>query len=379
MAKMEKKSDTGARRIIIAAGGTGGHFYPGFALAKHLKDKGWEVLFLVKENDMSLPRLREAGFPYVEVSLSSFPRTLNPFRQFKFFREFLKAVSFINSCVKDYMPNAVLGTGSYIGTTAVFSAWLKGVPSFIHESNSIPGLGNRIAMGMCKKVFLGIPFRNGPLSKKIVLTGTPVRETFANLPSKEFARNELKLKKDKFTILVFGGSQGADRLNMAVLSSFMVLKDKIQLIHITGRADYQRMLDNYKNHKLMDSPGFILSAYREDMPILYAAADLIISRSGASTFAELLQTEKPAILVPFPQAAGNHQFHNARELERAGTAVCVEETELFFKELEIVLESIVSGKKSVREMAAKYKEIRIPRGIESAAITAEEIEKAIAN
>lgn len=365
------------KRILIAAGGTGGHFYPGFALGSYLRDKGWEVLFLLKENDISLHRLEEAGFSCVTAEVYPFPRTLNPIRQFRFSRAFFKGISFISQCIKDYQPDAVLGTGSYVGTTAVISAWLKGIPAFIHESNSIPGLGNRIAMKICKRNLLGIPFPDKYFSKKNVLTGTPVRKEFADLPSKVEARKQLGLKENKFTVLVFGGSQGADRINMAILSLFIVLHGKMQFIHITGRASYQKVLDAYKAHKFADSPDLLLSAYREDMPLLYAAADLVISRSGASTFAELLQTEKPAILVPFPKAADNHQFYNARELDRAGAAVCIEETDFFFKEIELMLESMADGKKSVKEMSEKYKMIKIPRGIESASIAAKTIEEAV--
>ena len=369
--------DKDKKRILIAAGGTGGHFYPGFALGSYLRDRGWEVLFLLKENDISSHRLEEAGFSCVTAEVYPFPRTINPVRQFRFFRAFFKGISFISQCIKDYQPDAVLGTGSYVGTTAVLSAWLKGIPAFIHESNAIPGLGNRIAMKLCKKNLLGIPVPDKYFSKKNVLTGTPVRKDFASLPSKEEARTKLGIKKNKFTVLVFGGSQGAERLNRAVLSSFIVLHSKIQFIHITGAANYQQVYDSYKNCKVIDSPDLRLFAYREDMPLLYAAADLVISRSGASTFAELLQTEKPAILVPLPTAADNHQYYNAREMDRAGTCVCIEQTELFFKELELMLESCVNGKKSVREMSAKYKEVKIPKGIDSAEIAAKVIEENI--
>lgn len=367
----------GKKRIIIAAGGTGGHFYPGFALASYLREKGWEALFLVRENDISIPRLKEAGFPYVEADLSPFPRTWNPIRQIRFWHHFIKGLSLVRACVKDYAPDAVLGTGSYIGTTAVLAAYLSRIPAFIHESNSVPGLGNRIAMRFCRKILLGIPLRDSAYPKKTVLSGTPVRNSFAQTITKAAARRQLGLKMSKFTVLVFGGSQGADRLNLAILSSFIVLHGKIQFIHVTGAKNYQRVYDAYKNHKFADSPDLLLSAYREDMPTLYAAADLAVCRSGASTFSELIQTETPAILVPYPKAAGNHQYYNARELDRSGACICLEETELFFKELELLLEACSSGKKSVLDMAKKYKEIKIPKGIESVKIAAEAIEQNI--
>lgn len=366
---MQKKL-SGNKRIIIAGGGTGGHFYPGFALAEHLRGQGWEVLFLVKEDDICIPRLKEAGYPYTEADLSSFPRTLNPLRQFRFLRRFAKGLLLTARCVKDYRPDAVLGTGSYVGTTAVLAAAMNGIPSFIHESNSVPGLGNRLAMRFCRKIMLGIPLKDGAYRGKTVLTGTPVRESFGTAIDKTEARKKLGIKKDKFTVLVFGGSQGADRLNMAILSSFIVLHGKMQFIHIAGTKNYQHIYDNYKNHRFIDSPDLLLSAYREDMPLLYSAADLVVCRAGASTIAELVQVEKPAILVPYPGAADNHQYYNARELDRAGACICLEETELFFKELELLLEACACGKKSVREMQAKYKEVKIPKGLESAAVAA---------
>ena len=372
-----QEEQNGKKRIIIAGGGTGGHFYPGFALAEHLRKKGWEVLFLVKENDISIPRLKEAGYPYAEADLSSFPRTFNPLRQFGFLKRFIKGLLLVSRCVKDYRPNAVLGTGSYVGTTAVLAAAVNGIPSFVHESNSVPGLGNRLSMRFCRKIMMGIPLKDGAYRNKSVLTGTPVRETFGVKIDKAEARKKLGIKKDKFTVLVFGGSQGADRLNMAILSSFIVLHGKMQFIHIAGTKNYQHIYDNYKNHKFIDSPDLLLSAYREDMPLLYAAADLVVCRSGASTIAELVQAEKPAVLVPYPNASDNHQYYNARELDRAGACICLEETELFFKELELLLEACADGKKSVPEMKAKYKEVKIPKGLKSAEIAAEIIEQNI--
>lgn len=365
------------KRIIIAAGGTGGHFYPGLALAQYFRNKNWEILFLVKNNDISLPYLKEAGYSYVEADLLPFPRSFNPLAQLSFLYHFIKALIFVRMCLKDYMPNAVFSTGGYVGFTSVLAAKLTGISSFIHESNSVSGLANSVSMLFCKKIFLGMPLKRNLFPKKTVITGTPLRESFSNFIPTNEARKKLGLAEDKFTVLVFGGSQGADRLNMAVLSAFLVMNSKMQLIHITGEKNYKKLQEAYTAHKLISSANLLLSAYRDDMPVLYSAADLVICRAGASTISELVQLEKPAILVPYPYAAGNHQYYNACTPVKAGACICLEEKEMFFKDLELLLQDFLSGKKSVSEMTGAYKSIAIPKGLHAAEIAGTMIEQSV--
>jgi len=362
------------KRIIIASGGTGGHFYPGFSLACELKKKGWEPLFIVKKNDISIPALQNRDFPFAELDLSPFPRSFNPVRQIRFLAGLLSALRQARLIIKDFCPAAVLGTGSYIGFPAVLAARSCGCPAFIHESNAVFGLGNRLLLPFCDKAALGLPVKN-IRSGKTVLTGTPVRETFMELPGRSAARSALGLAADKFTVLVFGGSQGAAAINKAVISVFKQFSGRIQGVHVTGRKKFGEVTEEYRRAGVKTGKDFIVFDYREDMPLLFAAADLVISRSGASTVAELIQTKKPALLIPYPYAAGNHQKFNAEALAAKKCAVCIEESDKFYVDFLLELSSLITEPQKLQAMREAWGEAGFPQSSEAPGKLADMIEK----
>ncbi len=363
------------KRAVIASGGTGGHFYPGFALAAELRARGWQVVFLVKTGDISIPALEEADLPYAELDMVSLPRSLNPFSQAVFLFKLFKSLALARRVMKDFGPDAVIGTGSYVGFPAALAARLSGVPVYLHESNAKFGLGNRLAGFFCRRAALGLPVKPNPLEGKSVLTGTPIRETFRSLPARAEARRALGLDHDKFTALVFGGSQGARRLNEAFILAAKTLKGDLQAVHITGAKNLEAVKAAYSAAGLEGTPGLEVFDYREDMPALYAAADLVISRSGASTVAELVQLEKPAILVPLPSSAGGHQKFNALALSDPGASLFLEEGPDFDARLAAALRNLMENPEKISEMAAGYARTGIPRGLGAAAALADLVEK----
>ncbi|HBA60440.1 MAG TPA: hypothetical protein DCZ92_06415 [Elusimicrobia bacterium] len=365
----------GKRRILIASGGTGGHFYPGFALAAELRGRGWQVLFLVKKEDISIPALRKADFPYAETDMTSLPRSLNPAAHVSFFFKFLGSLALARRVIADFRPDAVLGTGSYIAFPAVLAARLAGVKSYIHESNAIFGLGNRLAGGFCNRAALGLPIENNAFAARSALTGTPIREDFASAPGARQAREALGLEPDKFTVLLFGGSQGARRLNDAMIKSAAALKGGFQLIHIAGRKNLEAVSAAYAASGLAGAPWLKLFDYREDMPLLYAAADLVLSRSGAGTVAELAALKKPAILSPLPSSAAGHQKANALVLASRGAAVCLDEGPDFDSDLRRTLGEFLAAPARTAEMADNFGKIGIPDGRKAAALLADIIEE----
>ncbi len=358
------------KRALIASGGTGGHFYPGFALAVELRARGWQTLFLVKKEDIARPALEEADLPYAELDMVSLPRTFNPLAHAAFVFKFLSSLALARRVIRDFRPCAVIGTGSYVAFPAIVAARLSGIPVYIHESNAKFGLGNYLAGFFCRRAALGLPAARNPFPARSVLTGTPIRSSFAAAPDKAASRKTLGLEKDKFTVLVFGGSQGARRLNAAFINALKTLKGDIQAIHITGRKNFDSVRSAYAQAALEGVPGLKLFDYREDMPALYAAADLVISRSGASTVAELAHLKKPSILVPLPSSAGGHQKYNALALAGAGAALCLEENEDFDAELEAALRNFSEGPEAAAKMAAGFDKTGIPDGLQAAAFLA---------
>ncbi len=363
------------KRALIASGGTGGHFYPGFALAVELRKRGWQTLFLVKKEDLARPALEEADLPYAELDMVSLPRSLNPFAHAAFFFKFLNSLALAFRVMKDFKPDAVIGTGSYVAFPALLAARLAGVPVYLHESNAKLGLGNYLAGFFCRRAALGLPMRHNPFAGKSALTGTPIREAFRAMPARAAARRALDLDPDKFTALVFGGSQGARRLNAAFISAAKALKGDLQSVHLTGGKNFETVKADYAAAGLENLPGLQVFDYREDMPALYAAADLVISRSGASTVAELVQLRKPAILIPLPSSAGGHQKENALALSASGAALCLEESPDFDAELAAAIRNFMENPDKVSEMASRLETSVIPRGLGAAALLAVLIEK----
>ncbi|HNT98680.1 MAG TPA: UDP-N-acetylglucosamine--N-acetylmuramyl-(pentapeptide) pyrophosphoryl-undecaprenol N-acetylglucosamine transferase [Elusimicrobiales bacterium] len=365
------------RRALIAAGGTGGHFYPGLALGRELARRGWQVLFLVKEGDISAPALDAEGLPYAEIPAAALPRSLNPLRHLRFLAKFSAGLRGAWRVLADYSPDAVFGAGSYVSFPAVLLAWLRGVPRLIHESNAVFGLGNRIAGAVCPAVALGLPVERDPFAGRTVLTGTPVRGFIPPKVSREEARERLGLKLSAPVIAAFGGSQGAAALNSALAAAAGELKAgglSFQVLHVAGKGNAEKTRLAYAEAGLAADPDLKLLDYCAEMDLLYAAADIIVSRSGASTVAELAAVRKPAVLVPLPTSAGGHQAANAAVLSRAGAAVGLSQGPDLPAALARELRRLLSDGGAAAAMSAAYGGTGVPDPAGAAAALADLIE-----
>ena len=330
--------------IVIAAGGTGGHLYPGIALAEELRSKGFEPVFFVRSSDMGKEILENEGLKYYEIPAMGLSRGLD-FRLFKF--PFVTLKGFIRSLVllKKNRPKAVVGMGGYVSFPAVIGARLLGIPAVIHESNALPGLTNRILSRFAAVTAVSFDSSKKYFPQaKVVNTGSPVRKNlFKGMGADAFKK--MGLSDGKFTILVFGGSQGAAAINRAVAASFDFLgdiKDKIQFLHVAGPKDYEAVKEEYRRKNI---PGAVID-YARDIGAAYSVSDLIICRSGASTVAELKVLNKPAILIPFPFATANHQEYNARALENSDVAKVVPEKDLKPESLAKAISAVFRSSKS---------------------------------
>jgi len=314
------------KKILIAAGGTGGHIYPGIALAKEFRARGFDPVFFVRRNDMGISILDKEGFEYFEIPAMGFRRSLSPgLLKFPFVTLGGLAAAFI--LMRKIKPAFVAGMGGYVSFPAIICAKLLGIPSLIHEQNVLPGLTNRILSHFSSIVAVSFEGSRACFpDEKVVLTGNPVRPDLFMAPKDE-TYNRLGLSEGKFTVLVFGGSQGAAKINRTVLDSFQYLgdvKDRIQFLHIAGAKDYELVRKAYQEKSI---PGTV-SEYAHAIGDAYAVADMIICRSGATTVAELRILNKYSLLIPFPFATENHQESNARELEKEGLAKVIIERDL---------------------------------------------------
>src|SRR4051812_15919343 len=242
-----------------------------------------------------------------------------------FGRRFAESLRMCRGIYRKFKPHAILGMGGFTSTAPVLAGKMRGIPTFIHESNAIPGKANRLTARMVRAVLLGFkecaPFF--PKARTEV-TGTPIRRELQPIDRK-LARERLGLREDLLTLLVMGGSQGASGINQVVIKSLPALHDApIQMIHLSGGRDERLVADNYLREKI---PAHV-AAFHHSMEEVYSAADFAIGRSGAASLAELATFSLPAILIPFPYAAEDHQTRNAEIFARAGAAVLLKESEL---------------------------------------------------
>lgn len=311
--------------MVVACGGTGGHLFPGLAVAEELRDRGHEVLLIVSEKAIDSvalkahPEFRAERLPSVGM-----PSVLSP-AFIRFVRLMLESMSMCGDIYRKFKPTAVLGMGGFTSSAPVFAARRHRLPAFIHESNAIPGKANRFAARFTTRVLLGFKecarhFATG----ECIVTGTPVRRDLGNPLPREEALERFKLDPARRTLLVMGGSQGASGINQLLFRSASALRGlPVQVIHLTGERDDQLAAANYLREEV---PAYV-SAFHHEMGEAYSAADLIVSRAGAASLSEMGTFGLPAILIPYPFAADNHQEANARIFVDAGAAEMVLESE----------------------------------------------------
>jgi len=313
-------------RAIITGGGTGGHIYPALAIAQGLKKRypGIELLYIGTKEGMEAEIVPRSGIDFDTVTVAGLERRLtlkNVKTFFKLIRGFAEAHRILNS----FKPNVVVGTGGYVCGPVVLAASMRKIPTVIHEQNAFPGLTNRILSKFVDRVCVtfeeSVPFFNK--NAKIVVTGLPVRPEILEARRSEAVKFfELDLLKP--ILLVVGGSRGARSINRAVLPvvKWIADDDSKQLVLVTGRTCFREILNELSVLRvdLSRRNNIRIFPFLHRMEYGLAAADLVISRAGASFLAELTVRGVPAVLVPYPFASGNHQEYNARALERKGAA-----------------------------------------------------------
>lgn len=314
------------KRIIIAGGGTGGHIFPAVAIANALKkkDPGIDILFVGAKGKMEMEKVPQAGYKIEGLDIAGFNRSSlikNISLPFKLIKSFLQVRRIFN----EFKPNAVIGVGGYSSFPVLRLAQARKIPSFIHESNSFAGKSNILLGKKATRIFTASDGMDKFFPrKKILITGNPVRQNIvSNSISREEAIKFFDLDPLKKTVLVTGGSLGAKGINEAIDAGIeAIVQADIQLIWQTGKSYSSIAAERARPFKSIWTGEFV-----SKMEYAYAAADLVVSRSGAMAIAEICVTRKPAIFVPFPFAAEDHQTVNAQHLVNKNAGILVRDNE----------------------------------------------------
>jgi UDP-N-acetylglucosamine--N-acetylmuramyl-(pentapeptide) pyrophosphoryl-undecaprenol N-acetylglucosamine transferase len=308
-------------RAILAGGGTGGHVIPALAIANELKKSyGAEVLFIGTARGIENRLVPAAGYPLQLVRVGAL-KNVSVMTRVKTAFDLPRAVWDASRMLNEFAPDVVIGVGGYASGPAMLAAVVKHIPTLAFEPNVVPGFANRVVARFVSGAAVHFE-ETAKYFRHAEVTGVPVRQAFFEIPVLTD-----KKRGGIPTLLVFGGSQGAHAINEAMIRCLPELQRQapgMHIIHQTGERDYNDALAAYKS--LGESAE--VSKFIEDMPGAFARADLVVCRSGASTVAEITAAGKPAIFVPFPRAADDHQRVNAEALAREGAAVVVEESKL---------------------------------------------------
>ena len=310
---------------VIACGGTGGHLFPGLAVAEVLRERGHEVVLFISEKEIdALAVSNRTEFRFEKLPTIGLPSPFSP-AILGFTQRFAESLSLCRRIYRSFNPHVILGMGGFTSTAPILAGRLRKLPTFIHESNAIPGKANRLTARMVHAVLLGFADCAKFFSKvPTEVTGTPIRANLKPLGRSE-ARRKLGLREDLRTLLVMGGSQGAAGINQTMIKSLPSLQgEPLQVIHLSGARDERLAADNYQRENI---PAYV-AAFHHAMEEVYSAADLAIARSGAASLSELAAFSLPSLLVPFPYAADDHQTRNAEIFTRADAAIMVREADL---------------------------------------------------
>ena len=352
-------------KVLIAAGGTGGHIYPGIAVATEImrRDPESEVLFvgtarglevrIVPENGFQLSLINSAGLKNVGVAgkikgLSVLPQS------------FLEA----RKIIRQFRPHVVVGAGGYVSGPVLLMAAIMGVPTLVMDSNALPGFTNRQLARFVEKAALTFEEAMPFFGKKGIVTGNPVRGEFFDVPAKQ--------REAAFHVLIFGGSQGARAINNAMVEALPFLEDfdgKLTITHQTGESDFENVKAAYSDSKLANAD---VRPFISDIFVEFGKADLLICRAGATTCAEVSAAGKAAIMVPLPSAADDHQRKNAEALEKAGAAKMILQSELTGETLANAIKALMTEPETITAMEVAAKKLSRP---DAASVTVDIIEE----
>jgi UDP-N-acetylglucosamine--N-acetylmuramyl-(pentapeptide) pyrophosphoryl-undecaprenol N-acetylglucosamine transferase len=351
-------------KAIISGGGTGGHIFPALAIADKIKEKypNTEIVFVGAKGKMEMEKIPAAGYKIIGLEIAGFQRDSlfkNIFLPFKIVKSVLMSISII----QHYKPSFVVGVGGYASGPLLFAAQLKGIPTFIQEQNSYPGITNKYLSKKVKKICVAYPgLEKFFPSNKIVLTGNPIRKDILDIKSKkEKAVSHFQLNADLFTVFITGGSLGARNINLAIKNNIESLsKMPIQLIWQTGKLFFEEAKEIVSSNQVKN---IFVYEFIKEMDLAYSAANLVISRAGAGAISELSVANKCCVLVPLPTAAEDHQTKNAKSLSDKNAAILISNNAIL-TEIVGIIEKLMKDNTLVLEMEKNIAEFAKPNAAE---------------
>jgi len=360
---MNKKSNK-LIKIIITGGGTGGHITPLVAVVEELKEHDCDITFIGSGNDLEKRAAKNVGLEYKSILSGKFRRYLS---WENFIDPFKVLIAIIQAkwILLFNRPDVIFSKGGYVGFPVVFAGWFLRIPIVIHESDVIMGMANRWSVRFAKKVCVGFPVDNyKDISlDKVVYTGNPVRQQFNNLTPRANSGQANKQSNNKSKlpiILITGGSQGSRFLNQTIAAMLFDITQRYHVIHVAGKNDMEWLKKN-------SWPNYELYEYTDKLPEFMKKADLIISRSGANTTAEISALSKPSILIPLPSGANDHQTENAKIYERNNAAVVLSEQGLTADSLKDIIDRLMEAKKMLREIGENANKLSQPNSAQEIA------------
>ena len=340
-------------RVVMTGGGTGGHIYPAVAIADRIKERTLdsEILFIGTERGLEKDLVPKCGYDIKFIKVRGIDRS-NPLKNIKTAKEYLEGKKQAKKILEDFKPDVVIGTGGYVCGPVVKVASKMGIKTYLHEQNAVPGLTNKFLEGKVDGVFLGFEEagKNFKHPEKHIVSGNPVRDGFFQA-DKEQSRKELEIN-DEFTVMSFGGSQGAGKINRAMIDVVEKYngRDNIKIFFVTGKRFYEPVLKEFEDREIDLKDNIKVLEYIYDMEKYISAADLVISRSGALAVSEIAVCATPSILIPSPNVTGNHQYFNAKAIADKGGAVLMEEKDLTGENISSAIEKISGDKEFMEEM-----------------------------
>lgn len=330
-------------KILITGGGTGGHIHPALAIAHHMSAEA-DILYVGSKEGMEADIVPAHGIAFKGIDSDRLNKKVS-LKTLSALVKVIKGFFQAHACMRSFRPDVVVGTGGYAAGVIVLAATLRGIPTAIHEQNAYPGMTNRLLSGRVNCVMLSFEAARTHLKKpeRAVFTGLPVLDAFLSTDRAQ-AREQLGLTENEILVFASGGSNGAMKLNEVMMRIYSRMREPsaIRFVHVTGRRYYPYVLEDIETGVLPESAVELLP-YTDQLHIYLRAADVAVSRAGASTLYEILATQTPAIIVPSPNVANDHQRHNAETIRERGLGVVIEETEGYEVRLEAALRRLCAS------------------------------------
>ncbi|KRQ86585.1 UDP-N-acetylglucosamine--N-acetylmuramyl-(pentapeptide) pyrophosphoryl-undecaprenol N-acetylglucosamine transferase [Caloramator mitchellensis] len=348
-------------RIIISGGGTGGHIYPGIAIAKKIQEYNPEakIIFVGSENGLEKKLVPHEGFEIRFISVEGLNKkiSLKTFSALKnVFKGFVQSIDI----VKDFKPDIVIGTGGYVCGPIVLAASLRGIPTIIHEQNAFPGMTNKLLAHFVNKIAITFKETEKYFPKnKVVFTGNPIRESII-IKKEKADKSYWGLSVDKPMLLVVGGSRGATRINDTIVEIIpKLIQNDIQLLFVTGEKEYDKIIKRIEKMDIQSDRRIVIKPYLFNIDMALNSADLIISRAGATIISEITALGIPSILIPSPNVANNHQEYNALALEQNGAAIVIKESQLETNVFADQVINLILNKEKLSKMSSNAKKLAV--------------------